>query len=733
MADSHQNAVARQVDLALAGLESLSTPPATAAQLVGHVVDGRMGAAAEIIEADPALSAHVLSLAHRHRVSFREGIASVSESVSKLPAAVVREAVLSARLCDVQDTGDAAVSRRQMATYCLGVACAAREIAEFVLPEHERPPAFTAGLLCELGRLALDEVMPKGYSRVVEEARRRQVCAAVVEREQLGLDHTVVGRRLARKWALPQEVEVSIWLQNSDIEAVAERMPAAKVALVVRLASILTRQCGIGANGDFDVPVADDGLLGAVGVSREQTDRIRAQLPDKTAEKVRLLGLDIGAPVASYCEAMRLAAARLSRDNAAAADRISRLAMDSSQLQFLHDFAVAVTPEMSAVETAQLFVTTFQKHYQTGAACLYLVNGPEDRCLDMVGVDETGRVVRQLLTVPGGAEAIGAELAAGFGLFDVCDCVPWLIEAIEIDVAGAKVVPLAACGRPVGALIFNQRVPVEARLLTSLLSVSATVAAHVIAVKLTGQRQSEIAEQFAELLGCARQTRTDMASAGALAGLAELASGAAHELNNPLAVISGRVQLMLQVETDPDKRQILTQIQQRTEEISEIITDLMRFARPAAPAIRRVSLRAVLDKAARQTAERFGRSSIEIEWVGVDDGLEVEVDPDQVASAVANVMTNALESYKGESGPIRIEAAAGDKTVTVRVIDRGRGISAETAGRAFDPFFSELAAGRKRGMGLAHARRLIGLSKGAISLASQPGVGTTVSITLPKA
>ncbi|MHC5137102.1 MAG: sensor histidine kinase, partial [Planctomycetota bacterium] len=210
--------------------------------------------------------------------------------------------------------------------------------------------------------------------------------------------------------------------------------------------------------------------------------------------------------------------------------------------------------------------------------------------------------------------------------------------------------------------------------------------------------------------------------------------GAAHELNNPLAVISGRSQLLLEAETDENKKQMLGQIQSRTDEISQIVSDLLAFAQPAEPQKRSVSIRELLDKAVEKTCRQCGQGSIEIEITGDGTGDSVYVDVHQIAQSVSCVLTNALQSYKGGNGPVWIDCGVlpDGKAVSVAIRDTGCGMNAETAAKATQPFFSFCPAGRRRGMGLAHAQRLLSLNGGNLKLSSEPDAGTTATITLPK-
>jgi len=215
--------------------------------------------------------------------------------------------------------------------------------------------------------------------------------------------------------------------------------------------------------------------------------------------------------------------------------------------------------------------------------------------------------------------------------------------------------------------------------------------------------------------------------------LAEMAAGAAHELNNPLAVVCGRAQLLAQIESDQEKKEILNQIHQNANEASAIIKDLMSFAEPPGPRAAQTDIRQILDEAIQLTSVKTNAEHINVQIEVAEDAGNVFVDSAQVASAIANVVANAVESYSDELGPIKITAEPvqhGD-FVQVKIRDMGCGMDAETLRKATQPFFSAKAAGRKRGMGLAYTARFLQINAGTLDIESEPGVGTTVTICLP--
>jgi signal transduction histidine kinase len=202
-------------------------------------------------------------------------------------------------------------------------------------------------------------------------------------------------------------------------------------------------------------------------------------------------------------------------------------------------------------------------------------------------------------------------------------------------------------------------------------------------------------------------------------------------MNNPLAVISGRSQLLASQLEDPKLKQAAATVAEQAHRLSQIITDLMAFARPEPPAVGPAELAELLDGALGEVraAQDPGGRRLELTMAEVP---RVLVDPRQVREALVQVLHNALQSTDETTGWIGIHAAydAVSSRVVVSISDNGRGMDPETLKRAFDPFFSSLPAGRRRGMGLAKALRWIESSGGAMRLESRVGEGTRVTVVL---
>ncbi|HIJ67168.1 MAG TPA: HDOD domain-containing protein, partial [Planctomycetes bacterium] len=357
MVKSVQNtAAARQVELIIRQLDSLSTLPEVAAEYLAKLADDRIDRSdlGGIIESDAALTAKILSLAYKERVVFADDKPSVAEAVSKLPGPMIREAVLSSKVFSAFETGyDAdnvrSPGRKQLALHGLGVACCAADIAEIVLGRGRGQSAFSAGLLHDIGKLALDEVMPKSFERMVGEAKSQHTSLLSIEQKHLGIDHAVIGRRLAEKWHLPGEIVLAIWLHHSDPEVISENLPDARMAGIVRLADIISRQCNIGMSGSFDSPdsVSVSEMTDWLRVSAEQIAGIRSRLAGEVRRRSELLGLEAAGGATAYCELIGSTAAKLARDNTRLTTANRQLLTEGAHMTFVNEFLSGVNADMS--------------------------------------------------------------------------------------------------------------------------------------------------------------------------------------------------------------------------------------------------------------------------------------------------------------------------------------------------------------------------------------------------
>jgi len=217
-----------------------------------------------------------------------------------------------------------------------------------------------------------------------------------------------------------------------------------------------------------------------------------------------------------------------------------------------------------------------------------------------------------------------------------------------------------------------------------------------------------------------------------LEAMRQLAYGASHEINNPLANISARAQTLLQDERDPERRRRLAAINSQAFRAHEMIADMMLFARPPRPAPEDVELAALADDVIRRLAEEAAAQQTELVRVGPAEPLVARVDPTQIRVALRALLTNSLESL-GDGGRIEVSVGPGASPGAAQIVvsDNGPGIRPEDRPHIFDPFYSGREAGRGLGFGLSKCWRIVTAHGGRIDALDSPQGGASFRITLP--
>ena len=230
------------------------------------------------------------------------------------------------------------------------------------------------------------------------------------------------------------------------------------------------------------------------------------------------------------------------------------------------------------------------------------------------------------------------------------------------------------------------------------------------------QQRSQFEAQLAEYEKCA--------------ALAQLALGAAHEINNPLLGILSHLELELNTAQGEERIEI-QQCIESAKRISVTLRSLMNYARPGPLVLSQVSLyRLVSETLAFLQHQPMLHGRILENQVPIDLPV-IRVDANQMSQVLMNLLLNAAQAT-GEGGRITVSArpSSGGKTVELRVSDTGCGIPADILPRVFEPFFTT-KRGKGTGLGLSISQAYVRSHDGDIQIESARQRGTTVTITLP--
>jgi two-component system sensor histidine kinase PilS (NtrC family) len=220
-----------------------------------------------------------------------------------------------------------------------------------------------------------------------------------------------------------------------------------------------------------------------------------------------------------------------------------------------------------------------------------------------------------------------------------------------------------------------------------------------------------------------------------LAAVGEMAAGIAHEIRNPLASMSGSLQVLRQeLPLSEDQSQLMDIVLRESERLNDTIRSFLAYARPQRAALARLDLRKILQDTAmllRNSSEVRHDHVIDVDVPG--EPVWCEADENQVRQIVWNLATNGLRAMS-TGGHLRLavsseQAPEGDEWVVLSVRDEGCGIPPAELDGIFQPFRSSFERGT--GLGLATVHRVVTDYNGTIQVSSQVGVGTTMRVRLP--
>lgn len=215
-----------------------------------------------------------------------------------------------------------------------------------------------------------------------------------------------------------------------------------------------------------------------------------------------------------------------------------------------------------------------------------------------------------------------------------------------------------------------------------------------------------------------------------LAAIGELAAGLAHELRNPLAGISGSVQMLQQANLEPLQQRLLGIVLREIDRLDALIADFLRFARPTPPQPLQLDLHPLV----AEVLEVFTRRSDvpEVRLINtVPTDLRLTVDPGQLRQVLLNLVLNAAQASQ-PGGRIEVSAHVDESDpslICLQVRDEGAGMAPDVQARIFNPFFTTRPEGT--GLGLAQVHRIVEDHGGSLGVLSQPGEGSTFTLRLP--
>jgi signal transduction histidine kinase len=239
------------------------------------------------------------------------------------------------------------------------------------------------------------------------------------------------------------------------------------------------------------------------------------------------------------------------------------------------------------------------------------------------------------------------------------------------------------------------------------------------------KRTSQLEEKSLQLI----ETQEQLLRQEKLAAIGSLASGVAHEINNPAAIIRGNVEILqLSLADDASEREELAEIMKQVERISLITQNLLSSSREQNINPESVQIPALLDEILEQLNHQTPMTGIEVEKTFAAELPAVEGDRERLRQVFTNILLNAAQAMPG-TGKLRLSGTVEGHWARIQITDTGLGMNESVRAKIFNPFFTTKSSGT--GLGLSVSYGIIRAHGGSIAVSSSEGQGTVFQIDLP--
>ncbi len=732
----------RRVELILAQLDQLPTLSAIAVQVLERTLadDSRAEEIVALISSDPSLAAKVIRLSQCTDRVRSNSITTIDRAVKHVGFEAVRSAVLSVEIFDlfehrfpsinehVERSGGTLFDREAFWQHSLAVAVLAESLARVPALQRQVHPseAFLAGLLHDLGLLTLHALLPRSMDQVCRLAEANGLSMNEASRRVIGITTQTVGKRLAERWNLPRQLTDVIWLHGQPMTSLPN-LPHQNLVGLITLADSVARTrfivpTGHGPNVNL-TPWSPDQL----GIDEAVLDRAIAALPERVNERARHLGVKNRPDSDMLLHAINRANQSLGRINQALRQRAQASARKTEILDAIARFHSDDTKPQDVAGTLERIIRSSHECFAGESFGLLHQTGFNEPWFfwSNDGSGSVGETVSMgdelIVTVP---DRIEGDDELAIHLLPVLSVLEQRLKSRDQEHT-PRLIPLRTL------LGIRTILVVNADALPSSERAFAVALARTWAAALNAAEQQEETASLGEELADANRQLIDaqnsLTRAKAMAAIGEIIAGAAHEMNNPLTIISGRTQQLLRVLKEEDQQDIARQVVEQSHRLGEMISTLRSFVEPMEAHRRPTDVRDLVMRITGQF-KPTQRRNFQISTVFGESLQAINLDASLLALALTEVLRNAVEAKGSQHIELRVQTDPEHDRLKVQVRDDGPGLSNRALVHAFDPFFSEKAAGRQPGLGLSRARQAIEAHEGRITLENVSGGGAVVTL-----
>jgi len=751
-------------------VDSLPTLPAIAIEAM-RLMEGENSnfeSVAELLKNDQVLTSRVLHYANSAFIGSRNKITSIAHAISLLGFNMTRSIVLSVSIFDTLNKK--LTDRTKLVDFWLhsiGVAAAAEFLAGrlgFANPEE----AYVAGLLHDIGKLICYLQFPDKFAELCNELDSHGTYSTQgslpldLEKTVLGMTHLEAGKTVAKHWKFPEPLINAIWLHHQPVNETV--LPEQRnLHQIVRFADVLCVSHNVG-NSYFltEGPYCHEHFhfaLENLALQHHFSSQDLENIISRVHERLKDLGGILGFWNEDIYKKLISSANTSLGSMGINLDKNNRLLQQTNRV--LHatcQMAQELHTGLSLSAAAKVICRYAEEAFGSSSS-LCLLRDNEQQAF-------TGQINRagdwQEIVVPthlagmqdySGKEGIG-ELERE-AVDRLQQTTLKLSKRRSLDdtfvamLAGSRFLAtffladkksLWSSNPVLGELIvdFSDQVDIpeeDVDKLQKSFSAFSLTAGSIAERLLLETHLARQAEKLAEASRKMEENQRQLFHSHRLATVGQLAAGAAHEINNPLTIISLNIQIIQrQLENmancEPIKERLNT-ISGQERRISKIIQDLMGFARPAQPQFSSSNVAEIVDKVLAVIKDRVSMTNIQIETSFASGLPMVMVDPLQIEQVFMNLLINASHAMPS-GGTIAINATSRKKNmVEVSVSDTGTGIDPKNLSKIFDPFFTTKKEGEGTGLGLAICNSIVEHNGGVLRVQSKLEEGSTFTVSLP--
>ncbi|MDH3360313.1 MAG: HDOD domain-containing protein, partial [Desulfobulbaceae bacterium] len=748
----------------------LPTLPAVAMEAIRLLEgeDANFDSIADLLKNDQVLTSRIFHYANSAYVGARRPAASIRQAVSTLGLNAVRSIILSASIfeCFAEKLARDRQSLLNFWLHSIGVAITAEELAiRLGFPVQEE--AYIAGLLHDMGKLVCYIQFPEKYALIRRELEQQGSYSTKgttpldIEQQFLDTDHIETGRILAEKWNFPEPFANVLWQHHQPVfETILPNME--NLPKLIRFADLLCNTHSIGSSyflpsgthSHQQTHFALETMLLQHHFTASDIDSLMEGVLDRSRQVGNILGFW---NEKEYHKLIGSANRRLG-DLSIHLDHDNRVLSENNRiLDAAGTLCRQLRPGMPLADGATVVINAVHQAFGK-RRCLCMIHDTNDKFF-------TGQLYDgdtfHLLKIP--TESVHLQKYGKGRKTDVIEAeaikrlARRIINPDSDNWLEAEVIDIISDGEflatffPPSPHSHLRNLPVLGQLMVDFgdtspdennpqhellknfetLSLSAGNGIERLLLETNLIHQSE---EIARASRRMEESQRLLFHSHRLATVGRLAAGAAHEINNPLTIISLNIQILdrlLGNEQSPDVKERLQVISDQEERIAKIVQDLMSFARPTQPKLSADRVCDIMNRVLKVLGDRVTMTKIKIDNQLNSSTAPVMVDPLQIEQVFMNLLINANHAMP-DGGIIMLKDRTKDGMVEVNISDNGAGISRKNLSKIFDPFFTTKKEGEGTGLGLAVCHSIIEHNGGNMRVQSQEGKGTTFTISLPQ-